>query len=203
MVNFAEIFTSREACMIYIFGFIFSFVGIYYVQKRRMLNYFQRHGMCLLIFGIFIRIITLTIDYLNMVVTGRHFIQRYATTVPSSLKIMMFIKTPEVLFEFPLFAISMDWLELAVILKTTSALSVEAYLKTHKSLQCVFLGTSLIVIILITFDILESLLDHSIIKNYHMVIDCMMGLITACFSCCVLALFICAYISLVISIKKI
>ena len=40
MVTFAEIVTSREATMVYVFCFILAFIGIYYVQKKRMLNYF-------------------------------------------------------------------------------------------------------------------------------------------------------------------
>lgn len=116
---------------------------------------------------------------------------------------MVFIKTPEVLFEFPLFAIAMDWLELAVILRSTSAISAETYLKTHKRLQQVFLGISLIVIVCISVDVLASLNGLSAITSYYTALDCMMGLITASFSSCVLALFIVGYISVVKSINKI
>ena len=55
----------------------------------------------------------------------------------------------------------------------------------------------------ISFDVLASLNGLSAITSYHTALDCMMGLITACFSSCVLALFIVAYVSLVKSINKI
>ena len=66
----------------------------------------------------------------------------------------MFIKTPEVLFEFPLLAIGLDWLELALILKSKSALTPETYLATHKRLKRIFFAIAGLVISAIIFDVL-------------------------------------------------
>ena len=124
--------------------------------------------------------------------------------LPSTLKLEVFIKTPETLFEFPLFAIGLDWLELAIILKSTNELSTEAYLVTHKRLKWIFFGTATVIILLILSDLIFNFMQagavsHSLIAQ----IDCNQSLITASFSSCVLALFICAYISLVFSIGQI
>ena len=99
-----------------------------------MLNYFQRYGMVLLMVGILLRIVLLTIDYANMLIDGQHFIHSESEGFPDNFKLEVFIKTPEVLFEFPLLAIGLDWLELAIILKSTTELTPESYLRTHKRL---------------------------------------------------------------------
>ena len=119
----------------------------------------------------------------------------------------MFIKAPEVLFEFPLLAIGLDWLELAIILKSKKELSQEAYLKTHNMLKKVFFTIDIIVLAAVCIDIgcaISS--DQDMIKSikfkdkYNTTIDCLLSLITASFSTIVLMLFIGAYISLVYSI---
>lgn len=115
----------------------------------------------------------------------------------------MFIKAPEVLFEFPLLAIAMDWLELAVILKANKDLSTEAYLKTHKCLRRVFFIISLIVVACIGIDILAAMNGLWIISTYHVAVSCFLSLVTASFSAMVLSMFIFAYISLVRSINQI
>ena len=133
-MTFEEVVTSRYATVLYNFAFMFSLLAIYLVQKRRMLNYFQRYGMVLLMVGILLRIVLLTIDYANMLIEGQHFIHSESEGFPDNIKLEVFIKTPEVLFEFPLLAIGLDWLELAIILKSTTELTPESYLRTHKRL---------------------------------------------------------------------
>lgn len=78
--------------------------------------------------GLVLRILLLTIDYTHMLLAGTHFIKSRHQGFPNEFKLEVFIKTPETLFEFPLFAIGLDWLELAIILKSTNELSAEAYL---------------------------------------------------------------------------
>ena len=63
-----------------------------------------------------------------------------------NFKLEVFIKAPEVLFEFPLFAIGLDWLELAILLKSTSEMTQEGYLKTHKYLQWIFFSIAILII---------------------------------------------------------
>ena len=138
MNTFAWIATSREATILYDLCFIFALMGLYLVQKKRLLNYFQRYGLYLLFMGLVLRIVCLSLDYAHMLITNTHFIQQTEDVVPHTFKLDFFIKQPEVLFEFPLFAIGLDWLELALILGSTSELTSEAYLKTHKRLQYVF-----------------------------------------------------------------
>ena len=99
-----------------------------------MLNLFQRYGMVLLMIGMLLRICLLTVDYTHMLITNEHFIKKTDEGFPDSFKMEVFIKTPEVLFEFPLFAIGLDWLELAIILNSTGTLTTESYLATHKRL---------------------------------------------------------------------
>ena len=134
MTSFTEIVTSRYATVLFDFCFIFAFTGIYLVQKKRMLNSFQRYGMILLLIGTLFRIIILTVDYVHLLINDTHFIKRETEGVPDNLKLEVFIKAPEVLFEFPLLAIGLDWLELAILLKSTSEMTPESYLKTHKHL---------------------------------------------------------------------
>ena len=70
MVTIAEVFTSREATIFYVFSFTFAFFGIYFVQRKRMLNFFQRYGICLLMVGMILRIVSLTFDYTHMIISG-------------------------------------------------------------------------------------------------------------------------------------
>lgn len=207
-MSFADVATSRYATVLFAFLFIFAFIGLYNVQKQRYLNSLQRYGMMLLMVGMQLRIVLLLIDYTNLLVNGHHFIMKEQNGFPESYKLEVFIKTPEVLFEFPLFAISLDWLELAVLLKSTDTMSTDTYLKTHRSLQIWFFSIAGLVITVIAFDlILNIFYPHDkttwkIFSAYTGTIDCIQSLITASFSTLVLTLFIGAYVSLVRSIKK-
>lgn len=157
MSTFAEIVTSRYATIFFAFAFIFAYAGIYMAQKRRSLNYFQRFGVVLLLIGMIIRILLLMVDYVHMLITNTHFIRKHSEGYPDIIKLEVFIKTPEVLFEFPLFAIGLDWLELAILLKSTGALSTDSYLRTHKRLQWIFFTVCVLVLSIIGFDIFTCL----------------------------------------------
>ena len=109
--------------------------------------------------GMALRIILLTADYVHMLLVGTHFIRSDREGFPNTFKLEVFIKTPETLFEFPLLAIGLDWLELAIVLKSTSALTSESYLQTHTRLKRVFFGVSIVVISLVAFDIIACLFD--------------------------------------------
>ena len=129
-------------------------------------------------------------------------------TFLANFKLEVFIKAPEVLFEFPLFAIGLDWLELAILLKSTSEMTQESYLKTHKRLQWIFFSIAGFIIFSMTADVVcnsffldpgTSLFDFA--DAYTTSIDCICSLITAIFSTVVLMLFIGAYISLINSLS--
>ena len=72
-MTFNEIVTSRHATILFDFCFVFALTGIYLVQKKRLLNYFQRYGMVLLMVGVLFRILLLTVDYFNMLLSDSHF----------------------------------------------------------------------------------------------------------------------------------
>lgn len=154
--------------------------------------------------GILLRIILLTFDYFHMLAAGKHFINTQYEEFTRKVKLEVFIKAPETLFEFPLFAISLDWLELAIVLKSTNNITTESYLKTHRKLQCIFYIMASFIVAICIVDVVISTLSPYSWMNFPMYkgpVDCIQSLITASFSTIVLTLFICAYISLVSSIR--
>ena len=97
--------------------FIGCFIVIIQTARDRKLNSFQKVGMLLLLFGCMLRVVLISVDLLNILLTGEHFIE-FKSFHQSSFILGIFISAPEIFFTFPLFAIGLDFLEISILLSS-------------------------------------------------------------------------------------
>ena len=149
----------------------------------------------------------MTVDLANLVLAGSHII-RAGQIESQAIKLAIFISAPEILFTFPLFAISLDFLELCIILAQDEQLTAESYLRTNKNLKVLFLGVSFVIILIFildmsfTIDLVETKPHvHELIKAFGHSVDSILNILAAIFSVMLLILFVGEYLSLKKSMK--
>lgn len=158
------IYENAKVILVYDFLFLITFVVIFAVSRKRELNFFQRNSLILLVLGVLFRIILLTADLIHVSKTGDHFLAKHSQNVSNSqqsnsvvqFNLEVFIKAPEILFEFPLLAIGLDWLELALILRSKNEFSPEQYLQTNRFLRWVLIGVMGLILGLLLCDLILS-----------------------------------------------
>ena len=156
----------------------------------------------------------LTMDYVHLVQSGKSIIEHSDEKqhhIKRDFLITFFIRFPNVFFAFPLFAISLDWVELCIILRATEEFTTTRYLEINEGLRKVFkiavaaILTTMI-INLISFVMVvqfSSGADSFFRKQYHMGIDQVLGgLSAALFDISLLVLEVACYIYLLDTTKK-
>ena len=145
------------ANMIFTTLFIACFIVIVNTARNRKLNSFQKVGMILLLTGCLLRIVLLTVDLLNLYLTNEHLIKSKKID-HNSVKLSVFISAPEILFTFPLFAISLDFMELQILLSSQTEVTPETYLRTNKRLKVIFWTISSLILFIFAVDFALSML---------------------------------------------
>ena len=155
------ILKDAKVILAYDILFLLTFCLIFAVSRKRELNFFQRNSLILLVLGVIFRIVLLTADLIHVSKTGNHFLAKSQEITNdqqsnSSLQfnLEVFIKAPEILFEFPLLAIGLDWLELALILRSKNEFSPEQYLRTNKILRWILIGVMALILGLLLCDLI-------------------------------------------------
>ena len=103
------------------FLFMWTFLGLLLISRKRELNFFQRSSLCLLAMGVILRVLLLSLDFIHLSNSGGKPIIEHeeGDHIAHDFIIAFFIRMPNIFFAVPLFAISMDWVELCVLLRSS------------------------------------------------------------------------------------
>ena len=103
--------------------FISALTGLYLISAKKQLNYFQSRAIYILAFGVVLRIILLSVDYWHIATSGQPIMEhqsdgdRSIAHMNRDFLVGFFIRTPNIFFQFPLFAFCLDWVELYKLIK--------------------------------------------------------------------------------------
>ena len=146
---------------------MWTFLGLLLISRKRELNFFQQSSLCLLAMGVILRVLLLSLDFIHLSNSGGKAILDHNESdhVEQDFMIAFFIRMPNIFFAVPLFAISMDWVELCVLLRSTQEWTDLRYEKMSEKLQSIFKWVTGIVLLAIVINLFAFVVTVHLTKE--------------------------------------